>query len=85
MSKLDIVQDTKDFMDYMRIALIDHEENKESLSDYTLGEAWDLTTQEIKHRLDKILLEGPDEMEKQCIHIANYCMFLWLKLREEKK
>ena len=72
------------FRNEMMIQLARHALTKRNIRDDDLTDVFELSTEEIHQRLDKILTEGPDVMERQCIHIANYCLFLWLKLKESK-
>ncbi len=69
----------------MKNELKKHEDEKEPLRVWNLSHVWKLTVDNIEARLRDLKTYGPDDMEKQGIHISNYCMFLWLKLQEAKK
>lgn len=73
------------FKEEMMLQLAKHALTKENIRDEELAEVFELTTMEIHERLQRILTEGPDVMSHQCVHIANYCLFLWLKLKEQRE
>ena len=85
MEHLGTVSELDSFKEAMMLELAKHALTKTNIREDELVNVLELTTAEIHQRLQRILTEGPDVMSNQCIHIANYCMFLWLKLEEAKK
>src|ERR1700690_4379069 len=73
------------FRQAMEDELHKHNDEKFSLDSYDASDVFLLTVHNIEDRLHNIKNFGPEIMEKECIHIANYCMFLWMKLQELKK
>jgi hypothetical protein len=73
-----------DFWHSMWNELEKHKDEKFGLKNWDLVSVWGLAMDEIPKRLETIRTCGPDDIEKQCIHISNYLYFLWVKLQEEK-
>lgn len=62
-----------------------HKDEKTGIKNWELADVWKLTKDEIIKRTEILKTMGPDDMEKQCIHMSNYLFFLWCKLQEVKK
>lgn len=56
-----------------------HKEEKTGLDDVELAKVWELVMDNIESRLELLKTTGPDDIKKQCIHMANYLFFLWCK------
>lgn len=67
------------FFQEMWLELENHKDCKTGLKNWELTDVWKLTVDEIEKRLQIIKTCGPDDIHKQCRHIANYCYFLWCK------
>ena len=75
----------KGFTGRMWMELELHRLDKTPIRDWELVDVWKLTKDEIVKRTEILKTRGPDDMEKQCIHMANYLYFLWTKLQMTKK
>lgn len=75
-------QDVHAFADAMLVELEKHKADKPGLKNANPDMVWNLVITEIEQRLDILKDSNPDEMEKQCVHMANYLFFLWMKMKE---
>jgi len=81
------IMDKRDIFDF-GIAMLDelekHKAEKEGLRSWHIDSVRQLAINETEQRLFKIDdSDDKKEMQKQCIHIANYLFFLWCKAREK--
>lgn len=74
--------DVHAFADAMLIELEKHKAEKTGLKNSNPDFVWNLVLAEIETRLEVLKDSNPDEMEKQCVHMANYLFFLWMKMKE---
>lgn len=72
-----------DFGKEMNKQLTKHNKEKTDIKTFNLAEIWGLTSRQIEERLKILNTMGPHDMEKQCVHMANYLFFLWRKLNED--
>lgn len=68
----------------MKAELIRHEDENMDIDGFNLIFTWSLVTREIERRLKILKTCGPEDINKQCIHMANYLSFLWDKTRRSK-
>ena len=76
------------FFQEMWTMLEKHKSEKIGIRNWEPLDVYELCRDEIRQRAEIISSSDPDEVRKQCIHIANYCYFLWQKmieLRESQK
>jgi len=71
-----------EFFQEMYRQLEKHKDQKIGLKDWQLVDVWKLCKDELRLRLNLIETRDPQEIEKQCVHMANYLWFLWQKCRE---
>ena len=62
--------------------LVKHQNEKVGIKNWEPIDVYELCRDEIRLRAEVIASSDPDEVRKQCIHIANYCFFLWQKMIE---
>lgn len=72
------------FFQEMWLELEKHKDEKTGIKNWPLDQVWKLSVDEIEERLHKIRTQSPDVIHKQCLHIANYCYFLWCKTEQGK-
>lgn len=73
--------DLREFRECMWDELVAHKDEKTGLKDVELVKVWELVIDNIESRLELLKTTGPDDIRKQCIHMANYLFFLWCKTK----
>lgn len=71
-----------EFFQMMYRQLEKHKDEKTGIKNWEPVKAFELCRDEIRKRIEIIATSSPDETQKQSIHIANYCFFLWQKMTE---
>lgn len=73
------------FLCTMNNQLDSHKKEKRGLRDDNYGDVSRLVLSEIEDRIKIIKSSNSTKVtEKQCVHIANYLMMLWIKARESE-
>ena len=65
--------------------LVKHKSEKIGIKNWDLVDVWQLCKDELEKRLELIKTRDPDEIRKQCVHMANYLCFLWQKCNEVRE
>lgn len=84
----DHLMDKESFLAFtteMMDQLFKHKEEKTPLKQKDPGEIFTIVVNQLEGRLAQIKNYGPEVMEKQSVHMANYLYFLWQTARKVQK